>query len=74
MDMCRFSGPRDPNFRKVGGEIVEIYTWIANSKSLQFDQAAALKLTRTLVHRERLDLNHVEKGLSPTITSIVLMS
>jgi hypothetical protein len=74
MDMCRFSGPHDPNFRKVGGEIVESYTSIANLKSLQFDQTAAPKPTRTLAHGERLDLDHVEKGLSPTIASIVVMS
>ncbi|KAG5766783.1 hypothetical protein H9Q72_005155 [Fusarium xylarioides] len=71
MEMSRFSGSQDPNFVKVAGEIVDIYTAIQREQIHRHVQTDTLKLTNeenpTPHNSSRDQQNSIDKKMLSTL-------
>jgi protein SERAC1 len=64
MDMCRYTGPNDPNYRIVAGELRRIYTSIQSTTSIKVDDQQLPKDSYSLTAAFRLDQLISSKSLA----------
>jgi len=69
MDMCRFCGTDDPNYGKVGGELVKIYMSLVASLGSWEDERTGHPTTQRVVTK-RTNLDHLETGVPPLLLLI----
>ncbi|KAF5003078.1 hypothetical protein FDECE_10359 [Fusarium decemcellulare] len=65
LDMCRLSGPSDPNYRKLSGEVHSIYSSIVQLRTLQATQSGPQRgrgSIRSAPSTKAIELNDAEKA------------